>query len=262
MNTSVHGLVDLPDAAPCGLERSVVRFRHRLTESGMFGDRNLVRVIDSHPRNFLDVSATRSVDFGPHETGSRTGARLLETVKRGEASIVIRNVMRFQPGLQRLVERLYAELDDRSPGFATRRHTASLVLSHPAAPVDGFLGETPGILWQVRGRQRVWVSPRASDSADYDAAVFELNAGDSLASPLSWPHRTECLDDGLNVSLSTGHYTPRQLRQARVDRANELLRSALKLPCRSTRTSGLTYAVKSTVYFGWRAVQRLRFARM
>jgi hypothetical protein len=59
------------------------------------------------------------------------------------------------------------------------------------------------------------------------------------------------------VTFATGHYTPRQFRRARVQRANRLLRD-LRLPCRSTRTSGLSYMVKSTMDFGWQALQRLR----
>jgi len=255
MTSSVHGLVDLPDAAAAGLDRRVGTFRHRLADFGMFGDRSLIRVLSSHPREFLDVHAIRSRDFSPREP--HDGARLLDAVKRGEASIVVREVMRFQPGLQRLVDRLYTELEDRSPRFVTLRHAASLMLSHPAVPVDDFRGETPGILWQVRGGRRMWNSGPDGSPADRDAAVFKLGSGDSLVWDFEGPRCVETLNDGWNVSLFTGHYTPAQLRRARVDRVNELLRTALKLPCRSTRTTGLAYALKSSVYFGWRAAQRL-----
>jgi hypothetical protein len=82
-----------------------------------------------------------------------------------------------------------------------------------------------------------------------------LQPGDAVAWPQGGSFRREIVD-GLNVTLCTGHFTPRQLRHARVVRANRWLRRWLKLPCRSTATSGFGYAVKTTAYFGLMAARR------
>lgn len=256
MITAVHELIDL-FPAPGALEANAAVFHHRLTNSGMFEDRNLVRIIDSHPRDFLDVSGKVRTEGPPIDpaTRKRESADLLDAVRQGQNSLVIRNVFRFQPGLQRLVDRLYTELQDKSPGFVPRRLCADLAVAHSDAPLRDFDCETPGIFLQVRGRQRVSISNADGSPASFSR--FELQAGDAVMFPMNLRHRFDVLD-GLSVSLCTSHYTPRQLRRARVLRANQLLRDALNLPCRSTRTSGLAYALKSSVYFGWQAVQRLR----
>lgn len=91
---------------------------------------------------------------------------------------------------------------------------------------------------------------------DECAQVFDLEPGDVVTWPQNAPHRVENSDD-LNISLSTEHYTARQIRHVRVCKANRLLRRTVGLPCRSLKTEGLAYTLKSAAYLGFRSVQKL-----
>jgi hypothetical protein len=267
MNDTLAGLIERSHASEDTLEKQAASFRHLLAGSGAFRDKNLIRIIASHPGGFCDVYGESRTGFhrpvSPFDSTARNreSARLLEAAKDARTSIVVRNVMRFQPGLQRLVERLYAELQDGFAEFDARKLTADLLITHPAAPVAEFRCPAPGILWQIRGLQRVWVSTEDEGLAGDQPAV-DLQAGEAVTLPLNWRFEVD-RRDGLNVVLFTRHLTSRQIRRARVLWANRLLRNSLRLPCQSTRTTGLGYLAKSSVYFGWRAVQRLRprFAR-
>ncbi|GAB4144872.1 MAG: hypothetical protein Tsb009_16740 [Planctomycetaceae bacterium] len=276
-------LVELPNARPRLLEEEVTKFQHRLAETGLFSDENLIRIMDSHPRDFCNVSRMgadhSTYEWGEGDTTGLTGADLLEAVKKGRLWINIRRLMRHQSEMHSLIERLYGELEIKCPGFVTGKHSANLLISSPNALVYYHLDVPQNILWHIRGHKRVWVYPleeqvisrdilestvageRIEDlpyDPSYDdlAQVFDLKPGDVVTWPQNSPHRVENFDD-LNVSLSTEHYTARQLRYVRVCKANRLLRKRTGLPCRSLKTEGLGYALKATAYLGFRSVQKL-----
>lgn len=276
-------LVDLPDARPRLLEDEVTKFHHRLAESELFTDENLVRIIDSHPREFCNVSRMGIDNFqyewGDGDTTGLTGEDLMTAVRKGRLWINVRRLMRYQPELAQLIERLYGELEQKCEGFVTSKHSANLLISSPKALVYYHLDVPQNILWHIRGHKRVWVYPieetviahdvlegtvageRVEDLPyeshfDNAAQVFDLEPGEVVTWPQNSPHRVENEDD-LNVSLSTEHYTARQLRHVRVCKANRLLRRAAKLPCHAMDTEGLGYALKSTAFLGVRAIQKL-----
>lgn len=276
-------LADLPDVAPRTLETEVTKFQHRLAETGLFTDENLVRVIDAHPRDFCNVSRmgtdSSEYEWGEGDTTGLSGEEILNAVRKGRLWINIRRLMRHQPEMRDVIQRLYRELERNCPEFKTSKHSANLLISSPKALVYYHLDVPQNMLWHIRGHKRVWVYPIDEHTLPHDiyestvagdpvedltyetsfdeaAQVFDLEPGDVVTWPQNAPHRMENYDD-LNVSLSTEHYTDRQLRHVRVCKANRFLRRTTCLPCRSLRTEGIGYALKSTVFFGMRAVQKL-----
>lgn len=277
------GLVELENARPGLLEEEVTKFRHRLAESELFTDENLIRIMDNHPREYCNVSRMGTdkseYEWGEGDTTGLSGEDLMTAVRKGRLWINIRRLMWFQPELAELIERLYGELAQKCAGFETSKHSANLLLSSPQAMVYYHLDVPQNILWHLRGHKRVWVYPleesviprdilestvageRVEDlpyepGFDQSAQVFDLEPGDVVTWPQNSPHRVENEDD-LNVSLSTEHYTSRQLRHVRVCKANCLLRRTAKIPCKSMNTEGIGYALKSTAFLGARALQKL-----
>lgn len=276
-------LVQLPELRDRQLENEVTAFRHRLAESELFSDESLIRIIDTHPREFCNVSTMGRdrfrYEWGEGDITGLTGEQLLNAVKYGRLWLNIRRVERHQPRVWKLVEQLYRELEAACPGFITMKHSGNLLLSSQKAFVYYHLDVPQNILWHIRGRKRVFVYPAEAPFVDretleatvagqrvedlpYDPAfdkaaqVFDMEPGDAVTWPQNSPHRVDNLD-GLNVSLTTEHYTERQLRHVRVCRANAMLRKSLKIPCRSTKTAGFGYALKSSAFAGMRAMQKL-----
>ncbi len=278
----IPGLVEFSNPRPQLLDE-VTKFHHRLAEVGLFEDASLVRIMATHPRDFCNVSVmgrdTNRYEWSEADTTGLSAEDLLTAVEKGRMWINIRRLERFQPELWSVVERLYGELETACPDFITGKRSGNLLLSSPEAFVYYHLDVPQNILWHIRGRKRVWVygvdpqfidpdvleSTVAGESVEdlpYDpafdkaAAVFDMQPGDVVIWPQNSPHRVENLE-GLNVSLSTEHYTDQQLRYVRVCRANRVLRRTLRLPCRSHHTSGLGYALKSTAFYGYRALQKI-----
>ncbi len=275
-------LVQLPNPRPRQLEEAVTAFRHRITDSGLFTDESLVRILDGHPSEFLAVSRMgsdcRKYEWSEGDLTGLGGAELLTAVRKGRLWLNVRKVTRFWPELNRLVERLYSELEQRCPEFRTSRHSANILISSPKALVYYHLDLPQNILWQVRGHKRIWVYPinertvssevlestlaseRLEDlpydpDTDAMAEVFDLASGDVVTWPQNCPHRVENAGD-LNISLSTEHYTAAQLRRIRVAQANSAIRKATGLTSRSVRTDGLGYAMKYGVLLASRTSQR------
>lgn len=282
MHTESTGLIEL-DARPRQLEEEVTHFQHRLAETGLFTDENLVRIIDAHPREFLAVSrmgtTNATYEWSEGDLTGLSGEEMLAAVRKGRLWLNVRKVTRCVPELATVVERLYDELERRCPQFSTSRHSANILISSPNALVYYHLDLPQNILWQVRGHKRVWVypleartvSPEVLESTlagariedlpyepemDGLAQVFDLVSGGVVTWPQNCPHRVENSDD-VNISLSTEHYTATQLRRIRVHKANHLLRTTMGMPPRSVETSGLAYSVKSTVLLAARLSQRL-----
>lgn len=276
-------LVQLPALRPRQLEEEVTLFHHRLAETGMFDDESLIRIIDTHPREYCNVS-TMGPDhdhyaWGEGDSTGLAGEQLLHAVKYGRMWLNIRRLERYQPKIWSVVEQLYRELEAGCPEFVTGKRSGNLLVSSPKAFVYYHLDVPQNILWHIRGRKRVWVYPVREPFIDRDfleaiiamqqiedlpydksfddeAQVFDMQPGEVVTWPQNAPHRVTNLD-GLNVSLSTEHYTERQMRHVRVCRANAMLRKALKIPCRSHRTEGLAYTLKSSAFLGLRAMQKL-----
>ncbi|MEM7812134.1 MAG: cupin-like domain-containing protein [Planctomycetota bacterium] len=273
----------LPDEIrePGTVESTVFTATHRLDDSGLYTDESLARLIDAVPREMLGFSAMgtdpENYVWGEADVDGFDGATLLEAVKRGRFWLTVRKVMEVAPDHAAAVDELYDALENLCPGFEATRRSANILISSPTAMVYYHVDVPQNILWHVRGRKRVYVYPDWRDDVPEDlyeavldadreedvpyrrafddrAEVYDLNPGEWITWPQNTPHRVENLE-GLNVSVSTEHYTPRALRYVRSVRANRTLRKFGLRPT-SAPTEGVGYAARMGVFTAKRLAEK------
>src|SRR5919197_828068 len=217
---------------------------HNLQDSELFSDAALIKLLDEFPRGNLYALATGNDPTHPEEnrfalSESVRGAELLRAVERGRLWL---NLVRIDSADRRyriLLDQLYAQLGACVPGFVPDWTQANLLISSPGALVYYHADGPASVLWHMRGRKRVWVYPAGdprfvhqNDLEDifagarheylpfetfFDgaASVFDLAPGQWIAWAQNAPHRVTNLD-GLNVSLTSEHFTRQTRRRARV----------------------------------------------
>jgi len=239
---------------------------HALADAGLFSDEALCELLDRFPRQQLHALTMGSDPARPDQNRpvrheELGGADLLRAVQQGCLWLNLTRVDRADARFRSLIDRLYQELADGIPGFRPDASHGNLLISSPRAMVYYHVDGPASVLWHVRGRKRVWVYPALDphfvqrealedifagarheylpfDTA-FDAAAVrcELEPGQWIAWAQNAPHRIANLD-GLNVSLSTEHFTPQTRRRARVQAANRFMRLRFGWTGLSTRDSG------------------------
>jgi hypothetical protein len=229
-----------------------LHLRHSLHKSELFTDAALAELIEKADRNDYHVN-TRSA--GPDgkkrrregEFGKLSGEKILEAVRTGDIWINLRAPQKTHKAYGELLSEMYREFEARVPGLKTYKHLTTILISSPNVYVP-YHADVPGqMLWQMRGRKRVWVYPGREpflpqqaieklilgelhetdmpyrDWFDGWAQVVDLEPGYMLHWPLNYPHRVEN-HDSLNVSVTTEHYTSALRNAYAVNYANGLLR--------------------------------------
>ncbi len=258
------------------MERGTLLARHRLQDSEMFSDAGLIRILDRHPREDLHVytmgSDLRAQEWRMGESGGLSGERLLEAATRGHLWYNLLRMSRHHADYAELVAQIYGELESTCPGFRSFNRSANLLISSPSALVFYHADAPLNILWHIRGRKRCWVYPfddprfvsqenrervfapgeegeelPYDESFDAAAQIFDLEPGQILTWPQNTPHRIENLE-GLNVSLSTEHYTAEARRRQAVFLANHSFRQLLPFGFRSSELYGIGPALKANAF--------------
>lgn len=230
--------------------RHAIRLQHSLEDSGLFTDDALAELIDRADKANYNI-ATMGADqhrrnWRAGDKGRRTGAEVIEAVRNGRIWINLQRVNGFDPRYSALLERIFAEVEDNVPGLSTYKQSLGVLVSSPNAQVY-YHCDVPGqMLWQIRGRKKVYVySPSEPflDPADmegiilglteeeihyepwYDehADVYDLEPGQMLHWPLNGPHRV-VNHDCLNVSVTTEHWTNDIRASYAMNYANGVLR--------------------------------------
>jgi hypothetical protein len=257
------------------LKDTVVRISHNLLDTGLFTDDSLIELFDTHDPDELlvysmgdDHHALDDFKFGSR--GSLTAVELLAAVQSGKIWLNIINMMSNHTVFEELVNAIYDELEAKVPGFKTVHRSANLLVSSPRAQVYYHADAPLNMLWHLRGRKRVWVYPgderfaprewvemiftRESDDdlpyfPEFDkyATSHELSPGSMLTWPQNTPHRVENIS-GLNVSLTTEHYTPEAKKKRVTYLANRYLREWFHIPTTSTELNGALPMLKRTAY--------------
>lgn len=156
-------LADWSDQQFRALESEILLAPHRLHESRLFDDENLIRMLDTHPTVDLSIyTMGESASRFEWRQGDRNGVPadvLLDLVRRGRLWINLRNVLLHHSDCNDAVHAIYDELEQKSPGFVARRRSANLLISSPGALVHYHLDVPVNMLWHIRGTKRVWVYP-------------------------------------------------------------------------------------------------------
>ena len=252
-----------------------VRANHRLLDTGLFDDASLLELFDRHDPDELLVyrmgdDHRKLDDFQYGSRGSLSAAELLDAVKSGKLWLNIINLTTNHASFSRLVDEIYDQLEADVPNFRTVYRSANLLVSSPTSKVYYHADAPLNMLWHLRGEKRVWVYPsderfaprewvemiftRESDDdlpyrPEFDdfARPFDLQGGEMLTWPQNTPHRVENLS-GLNVSLTTEHYTPEAMKKRMTYLSNRYLRRWFGLPATDVRLDGPRAAMKRTLF--------------
>jgi hypothetical protein len=266
-------LIDWPAGQP--LQDRIARCRHKLLDTGLFSDEKLVELFDRHDPDELLVyrmgeDHRKLDDFQYGSRGKLTATQLLEAVKAGKLWLNIVNMTSNHDAYDALVDRIYDELEQKVPGFRTVFRSANLLISSPNAKVYYHADAPLNMLWHLRGEKRVWVYPdeerfaprewvemiftRESDDDlpyrpefDQYATAYALHPGEMLTWPQNRPHRVENVS-GVNVSLTTEHYTPQAMKKRMTYLSNRYLRKWFRLPTTDVTLDGPRAAMKRTAF--------------
>jgi hypothetical protein len=237
--------------------RELLLMSHRLRATGLFEDDALAELLDGYPHEDLHIT-TMKVDAAPGQptsdwragtTQGLGGEQILRAVRSGHLWLNVKRLDRNAPLYAQLLDTLYRELSATLGCTPPSWRSATLLISSPGASVYYHLDSIPNILWHIRGRKTVFLYPNDDERfaptefiericsgesdeelpyrPDFESAarVIELEPGRALMWPQNSPHRV-ANSDGLNVSLSTEHLTPRARRRVYLHRGNRLLRRA------------------------------------
>jgi hypothetical protein len=253
------------------MERNIFVGQHRLHQLELFGDEQLIQLLERHPRRDLGINTMgddpeRRSDWQEGRAGKLDATELLEAARTGRIWLNVRRVMDHHPEYAELVLALYDDLERTCPGLHTYNHSANLLISSPSAMVYYHLDCPANMLWHLRGQKRVWAYPlesglvsdetiegvlcgERSEELDYRepwdelAVVHDLEPGEMITWPQHTPHRV-VNTEGLNVSLSTEHMTPKAARRNNVYLANRHFRQLLGGSWRRTEQTGWRPALK------------------
>lgn len=258
-----QSLIDWPDNQT--LQDQVVRAEHRLLDTQLFTDEKLIELFDRH--NVEELLVYRMGDdhhnLDDFQFGSRgrlTAVQLLDAVRGGQLWLNIINMTSNHLAFDELVNAIYDELEEKVPNFKADYRSANLLVSSPGSQVYYHADAPLNMLWHLRGEKRVWVYPneerfaprewvemiftRESDddlpyhpNFDQYATAYELGPGSMLTWPQNTPHRVENLS-GLNISLTTEHYTAEAMKKRMTYLANHYLRRWFSLPTTDIAVDG------------------------
>ncbi len=262
------------------MEKAIFVAHHRLHELEMFSDDALAALVDKQPAHALGIN-TMGHDPTVNEwqeglRGDLSADDLLESVRSGRIWLNFRRVMDYHREYHDLVHAIYDELEGVCPGLFTFNRSANLLVSAPGAQVYAHVDSPLNMLWHVRGVKRVWAYPLetgivsaetiektlAGDKSEeiefqpeWDdlAVVYDLQPGEMVTWPQHTPHRVQNTE-GMNVSLSTEHFTKRALRKVNVFLANKHFRTLLPGDFQSTELDGFAPAFKE---FALRVARRV-----
>jgi hypothetical protein len=250
--------------------------RHRLEDLQLFTDERLTDLLDNYPRKRLQAWTMGSdlmhrEDWKPVDTTGVSGKDLLAAVKTGRLWYNIIRLDLFDPQYRDLVDQLYAEMAEDSPGFRPLSVFGTLLLSSPNALVYYHADAPPTTLFHIRGAKKMWVYPAVDSrfvsqffleeifgsamdeevpySAEFDqhAELFDLRPGDAIWWPLNAPHRIEN-GDSFNVSLSTRYATSESERRKLVYNANRFFRKKFGWAGLSVKETGPICYAKCFTY--------------
>ncbi len=242
---------DWTEAHTEAFQDSILTFKHKLDETGLFSDEALIELLDKHPHNNLDVCTMQITDDPNYPNKFRTGdfrdvsgETLLNAAKAGAIWINLRKAMNIHPAYKAVLDQMYGELSVYT-GLKTFTANGGILISSPIAKVPYHFDKTETILWHIRGEKRIYIYPETEEFipdsayesalADYldddlpykaefedFAEIIDLKAGQSATWPLNSPHRVD--NRTFCVSVTTEYSTVESARKNAAMLTNAALR--------------------------------------
>ncbi len=277
-------LKDWSEQKSARFQKDIVPFKHGLEETGLFSDEALIKLLNKHPSDQLDVCTMGNIDCelypNKFQTGDFRGVDgkvLLEAAKAGKVWINIRRGMNIHPEYKEVLDQMYGGIAEQTGGKAYNAN-GGILISSPIAKVPYHFDKTETILWHVRGKKSMYLYPVTekfiSDNAyeatmlseleddlpyrpeyDDEATVFDFEEGQALSWPLNMPHRVD--NKTFCVSVTTEYSTRESAMKNAAMIANATLRHRFGIESSYTDAGPLNRRVKSV--FG-RAIRKAGLA--
>lgn len=265
---------------PSAVKTEIVRFNHRLAETGLFTDEALVRLIDETPRENITI-CTMSPNPRPDvrwvagEAGGLDGAALMEAAHKGKLWLSPRRAMTQHPAYRKVFDQLMADFA-KATGQQVLNADAAVLISSARMGIFFHVDPAETMLWHVRGHKTILVYPPREEIVTEQAleaillketlsdlpwrpdmeplaVPIALEPGQAVSWPIHSPHRVVNGDD-LNVSVSIEYSTPRSMLTNGVFYTNGMLRRRFGANPTSRGTAG---ALKPAY---WAAARALKLA--
>lgn len=215
-------------------QKEIMTFEHGLSDTGLFTDEALIRLLEIHPRHLLDVNSMGDADHPEYPNKFRTGdfrdipgKVLLDAAKAGRVFINLRRAMNVHPEYKEVLDAMYGGISQKT-GKKTYSANGGILISSPISQTPYHFDKTEVILWHIRGAKRIVLYPRtqkyipdqAYESAvtnlidddlpyhasfDQEATIVDLEPGMGLTWPLNSPHRVD--NSAFCVSVTTEYST-------------------------------------------------------
>lgn len=184
--------------------KEILRFNHRLEDTGLFTDEALARLLDEHPRDELTICTMRpnppaDQPWIAGEAAGLSGAQLVEAARKGALWVSPRSAMTKNPRYRVVFDRLMKEFS-RETGLPHLTADAAVLISSPNMGIFFHVDPAETMLWHVRGHKTIHVYPPRQEivtEAALEAILMKENLSD-----LPWDPAFE--DHGLPVMLEPG----------------------------------------------------------
>jgi hypothetical protein len=270
---------DWSDAKRADYGQEIVRFRHRLDETGLFTDEALAKLFDKHPVEHRDI-CTMQPNPPPGQTwiageaNGLAGAEIVEAVRRGHLWASARSGMVLHPEYKAVFDAMMGEFG-QSIGLPILTANASILVSGAKMGIFFHVDPAETMLWHVRGTKTINIYPRTDDyipetaleaillketlsdcpwrdEMAAGAVPVTLNAGEAVAWPQHGPHNV-INGDNLNVSVSVEYNTPASALLNGVFYTNGVLRRRLGL---KPTSRGTPKALQPAYWAAAKAIKR------
>ena len=227
-------LTDWSEDHSAKFQKEIMTFKHDLNSTGLFTDEALIKLLEKHPSNELDVCTMGAEHDTLYPNKFRTGdfreadgKTLLDAAKAGRVWINVRRGMNIHPEYKEVLDQMYGGIAEQT-GNKTFNANGGILISSPIARVPYHFDKTETILWHVRGKKRIYIYPQTEefisdaayertmlseldDDLPYDtkfeeaAQVFDLAENQAVTWPLNSPHRVD--NQAFCVSVTTEYST-------------------------------------------------------
>lgn len=262
LNTS---MVKMPADVKNLVGKEIVRFNHRLAETGLFEDQALANLIDDFPRDQVTICTMRE-NPPPHErwiagdAHDLDGAALIEAARRGHLWVSPRSAMTKHPKYRVVFDQLMADFS-KATGLKVMSADAAVLISSARMGIFFHVDPAETMLFHVRGAKTIYIYPPTEETvteAALEAILLKetlsdlpyrpemekgvtavaLDPGEAAYWPQHAPHRV-INGDNLNVSVSAEFSTPNSMLTNGVFYVNGRLRRQFGWNLKSRGTPGI-----------------------